>query len=388
MIETGNVHDCTLGQRLFAIPIPDPQDDDAEVQAKAAVTAMLQIAVDLFRDCVCSALLPKCAEACEGDCVPLAVITVRSSDLQVLDICNWIARQLAITMPTLQYWLGWIPVFGALREALVKLCCTQGRSPGFGLTDTLRDSGDQGQGTLDGFRRPRTEPASDDVPPAETTRSRTFPMSRSTCRRRPRRPPSRPRSVALASHTAKPGPRPPACGDRARSARRRGSPARLPRTSSWTTRSRPLPSATSVSEPRRIAAAGPGEQGRRGRHRTRCGRGARPDRGPGGVVGEAHEEDGHAGSHHPEPQGERCGQVTEWRTAPRFYEGQYLAAADLTAAVDYTRTQRARMLLGAHRWGIALGLDLMEVPGTERCARRCRAAGLCLGRFRPADRGR
>jgi hypothetical protein len=99
---------------------------------------MLQIAVDLFRDCVCSALLPTCAEACEDDCVPLAVLTVRSSDLRVLEICNWSARQFAITMPTLQYWLGWIPIFGALRDALVRLCCGQRRVPEFGFTDTLR----------------------------------------------------------------------------------------------------------------------------------------------------------------------------------------------------------------------------------------------------------
>jgi hypothetical protein len=55
--------------------------------------------------------------------------------------------------------------------------------------------------------------------------------------------------------------------------------------------------------------------------------------------------------------------MTEVEARPRFYEGQFLSAADLTAAVDYTRTQRARMLLGGHRWGIALGMDLMEVPG-------------------------
>lgn len=48
---------------------------------------------------------------------------------------------------------------------------------------------------------------------------------------------------------------------------------------------------------------------------------------------------------------------------PRFYEGQYLEADDLTAVVDYERLQRARVLVGAHRWGIALGLDLTEVPG-------------------------
>ncbi len=57
--------------------------------------------------------------------------------------------------------------------------------------------------------------------------------------------------------------------------------------------------------------------------------------------------------------------MTEVESRPRFYEGQYLAAADLTAGVDYTRTQRARLLLGGHRWGIALGLDLMEVPGPQ-----------------------
>jgi hypothetical protein len=47
---------------------------------------------------------------------------------------------------------------------------------------------------------------------------------------------------------------------------------------------------------------------------------------------------------------------------PKFFEGQYLTAADLTAAVDYGRIQEARHLLGAHTWGIAIGLHLKEVP--------------------------
>ena len=47
---------------------------------------------------------------------------------------------------------------------------------------------------------------------------------------------------------------------------------------------------------------------------------------------------------------------------PKFYEEQYLGAADLTAAVDYGRIQQARHALGAHTWGIAFGLDLVERP--------------------------
>jgi hypothetical protein len=138
LIETGNVHDCTLGQRLFDIVIPDADEEDAAVKARAAVAAMLQIAVDLFRDCVCSALLPHCEDGCADDCVPLAVLTVRSSDLQVLEICNWSARKFAITMPTLNYWLGWIPIFGALRDAIARLCCADTRTPNFRLNENLK----------------------------------------------------------------------------------------------------------------------------------------------------------------------------------------------------------------------------------------------------------
>ncbi|MET1000681.1 MAG: hypothetical protein ABWZ15_02630, partial [Acidimicrobiia bacterium] len=55
--------------------------------------------------------------------------------------------------------------------------------------------------------------------------------------------------------------------------------------------------------------------------------------------------------------------MTTVEQRPNFYEHQYLEAADLTAVVDYSRAQLARTQLGAHRWGIALGLDLREVPG-------------------------
>ena len=47
---------------------------------------------------------------------------------------------------------------------------------------------------------------------------------------------------------------------------------------------------------------------------------------------------------------------------PRFIEGQYLGADDLSALLDYGRAQHARLALGAHLWGIATGLSLVERP--------------------------
>src|SRR5690349_8675750 len=49
-------------------------------------------------------------------------------------------------------------------------------------------------------------------------------------------------------------------------------------------------------------------------------------------------------------------------TRPRFFEGQFLGAADLTTVVEYSRLEDARHLLGGHTWGIAAGLELKEQP--------------------------
>jgi hypothetical protein len=50
---------------------------------------------------------------------------------------------------------------------------------------------------------------------------------------------------------------------------------------------------------------------------------------------------------------------------PRFFEGQYLGAADMTAALEYGRIQAARHSLGSHTWGIATGLKLKEVESAS-----------------------
>lgn len=53
---------------------------------------------------------------------------------------------------------------------------------------------------------------------------------------------------------------------------------------------------------------------------------------------------------------------------PRFYEGQFLSADDLSVLVDYMRTSEARHALGGHSWGIAIGLQLTErsSPGAPK----------------------
>lgn len=139
LIDSGNVHDCTLGQRLGDVVCPDSQDQQVVEKAMAAIVAMLRIAVDLFRSCVCSALLPPCDTGPVDDCVPLAVVTVRSSDLRVLDICNWSARKFALTAPGLSYWFGWLPVFDGLRDLVERLCCGQA-GPRFSVDRQLRVS--------------------------------------------------------------------------------------------------------------------------------------------------------------------------------------------------------------------------------------------------------
>lgn len=55
---------------------------------------------------------------------------------------------------------------------------------------------------------------------------------------------------------------------------------------------------------------------------------------------------------------------------PRFFEGQYLSAEDLSAALDYARVQQARHALGAHTWGVAVGLHLIERPAPGAPDRR------------------
>jgi len=139
LMETSSVHDCRLERQLNAVVCPAAEDAAAAQVAQASIAQLLQIAIALFRMCVSSALLPPCGVGVQDDCVPLAVLTVRTADLQVLDICNWSARKFAVTMPALGYWLGWIPIFDTLRASIERVCCGQ-PTRRFQVNDKLRVS--------------------------------------------------------------------------------------------------------------------------------------------------------------------------------------------------------------------------------------------------------
>jgi len=53
--------------------------------------------------------------------------------------------------------------------------------------------------------------------------------------------------------------------------------------------------------------------------------------------------------------------ATQRSERPRFFEGQYIGAADLAAVVDYGREMAREAALGGQTWGIAIGLDLVTV---------------------------
>ena len=128
-------HDCSMLDRIMAIPIPPTGDAVAfGVADEAAVKEIIAISFELMVDCLCSALLPSCPEE-EDPRIPIAVVKVRRGSCEIVSVCNWtpLRRQL-VTWPAMRYWVGWAPLIDTLREILHLMCCEK-----FGLFDTVRD---------------------------------------------------------------------------------------------------------------------------------------------------------------------------------------------------------------------------------------------------------
>jgi hypothetical protein len=94
----------------------------ANINWPARFAELNRIWLELFRDCFCSALLPPCPDVESGNCVPLAVVTIDAESCRVIEICNWKAREFALTLPTLYYWTSFIQ-WGALKDVIARLCC-------------------------------------------------------------------------------------------------------------------------------------------------------------------------------------------------------------------------------------------------------------------------
>ncbi len=124
-------HRCDLARELDRISTPRPAmlyEREVAVSAsewKGAFDRLNALWLEAFRECFCSALLPPCPEFA-SDCVPLAVVTVDTESCRVIEICNWSAREFALTLPSLYYWTSFIQ-WGAIKDALAKLCCGSNR---------------------------------------------------------------------------------------------------------------------------------------------------------------------------------------------------------------------------------------------------------------------
>jgi hypothetical protein len=127
------LYDCEVVQKFAAIqdPVKGRQDAGAFLALwQESLWALLVVASEVLQKCLCAALLPPCPPPALADCVPLATVTVRRNPCRVTHICNLSARSFLITMPNLEYWLSWIPLFGqnnqgpSLRQLFEAMCCT------------------------------------------------------------------------------------------------------------------------------------------------------------------------------------------------------------------------------------------------------------------------
>jgi len=113
-------YDCTIASQLASLCPPQ----GAQINVLQAISDAIFVLEEYVQKCLCSILLPPCPGAVDDSAVPLAVITVRSSDCQVQSICNLTARKFAVTMPNLAYWFSPIPAVRNLRRLIEKFCCT------------------------------------------------------------------------------------------------------------------------------------------------------------------------------------------------------------------------------------------------------------------------
>jgi hypothetical protein len=116
--------DCEAIRNLQLLVCPEPTPTNYSAVFSPVATQLSQIFLQIFLDCLCSGLLPPCREPTCDLRVPLASVTVKSRDCRVVRVCNWTpCRKIAVTIPSLRYWLSAFPLGQAIRDLVHRLCC-------------------------------------------------------------------------------------------------------------------------------------------------------------------------------------------------------------------------------------------------------------------------
>jgi hypothetical protein len=105
--------------RRSVLPTPAPAPIPAPVPAPSRPPLD-----QLFRDCVCRALLPPCPSDPFDPRVILACVKVQGqgNDCRILDICHWHGRQFVLTAPNMLYWAS---IGGLVKQVLENACCNE-----------------------------------------------------------------------------------------------------------------------------------------------------------------------------------------------------------------------------------------------------------------------
>jgi hypothetical protein len=129
LVQAQGGSDCGMLAKLRAAGCPTPGEANFENDYTNALLELAVVMIEILRDCICSAALPPCPMP--GDPrVPLASVRIRATDCTILSVCDWTPlRKNAVTLRTLGYWLGWLPIVPMIRTFMQELCCRALRLP-------------------------------------------------------------------------------------------------------------------------------------------------------------------------------------------------------------------------------------------------------------------
>jgi hypothetical protein len=111
----------TASEITLAAPGEEENQEEYLERARAALTDLAAVAVQMILDCICRAFLPKCEEDPCDERVELACVTVKAG--KVIAICNHSCRRYAGAFPSVFYWMSAVPLIPLISRLLAMICC-------------------------------------------------------------------------------------------------------------------------------------------------------------------------------------------------------------------------------------------------------------------------